>query len=229
MSVVLSWLGWTAATLGLTGVQLGIIARHPEPPADEPDVVHKIRYADLITTPAILAALVGTLICSLLVVLFVPDQLRPVWLVWSSAALVLVAVDARTTWLPIRASRFATGCLLVAMLVTGALDRPQVLLGAVLGGALAGGLFALLWWLTGALGFGDVRLAAMAGGLTGLGSIELWYTSLLAASIVGACWGLAVRLWRRRHPSPLGKAFAYGPGLWLGPWLGQLWLVLTAG
>ena len=89
-------------------------------------------------------------------------------------------------------------------------------------------MFALLWWISRSIGFGDVRLAAMAGGLTGMWSMELWYTSLLAGSIAAACWGVTVSLWRRRRPSPLGKAFAYGPGLWLGPWLGWAWLAVAA-
>lgn len=226
---MLSWLGWTAATLTLTGLQLGIVARHPEPSVDEPDVQHKRRYVDLVEPPTVVGALVASLVCCLLVTATVPVPSRPAWLVWSSAALVLVAVDARTTWLPIRASRFTAGCLLLAIIVAAESEGPGMLLQAVLGSAVAGGLFAMLWWFSGALGFGDVRLAAMAGGLTGLGSIELWYTSLLAGSIVAACWGVVVQQWRRRHPSPLGEAFAYGPGLWLGPWLGQTWLVLFAG
>ena len=36
---------------------------------------------------------------------------------------------------------------------------------------------------------------------------------------------IGVALSRRRHPSPLGTAFAYGPALWAGPFV-MLWLEL---
>lgn len=237
---LLTTIGWAAAAVLLTAVQLVIVARHPEPPADEPDIEFKPRYADLVRPATVAAALVAALLCALPAVALVPANMRGAWLVWSSAALVLVGVDALTTWLPIRASHFTAVGLTVAVLVAGfspdknlALTSADVdgwlLLRAAAGAALAGGLFALVWSLTRAIGFGDVRLAAMTGGLTGMWSIELWCVSLLAGSLAAACWGLVVQLWRRRHPSPLGAAFAYGPGLWLGPWLGRLWIAVAGG
>ena len=44
-----------------------------------------------------------------------PPAVRPAWVVWTSAVLVLVYVDARTTWLPIRANHFAAACLIAAV------------------------------------------------------------------------------------------------------------------
>ena len=51
---VLDWLGPAAIALLLTGVQLTIVARHPEPASDEPDAQHKPRYADLVRPSAVL-------------------------------------------------------------------------------------------------------------------------------------------------------------------------------
>ena len=227
---VLDWLGPAVIALLLTGVQLMIVARHPEPASDEPDAQHKPRYADLVRPSVVPSLMAATLACCLAVLGWAPVQMRGVGLVWGSAALVLVSVDARTTWLPIRASHVTAAALIMATLITAiwAPDGARLALHALLGAAASGGVFALLWWISRSIGFGDVRLAAMAGGLTGMWSMELWYTSLLAGSIAAACWGVTVGLWRRQRPSPLGKAFAYGPGLWLGPWLGWAWLAVAA-
>lgn len=218
-----------AAALLLAGVQLWIVATHPEPDAGEPDAEHKPRYRALVR-PLPVAGVGAAVLIGCLPLTGLPGYLRPAWVVWASAALVLVAVDARTTWLPIRANNFAA-ILLAAAIGLGACFAPEgwlvVLLRAGVGALVAGGLFAALWWLSNSLGFGDVRLAAMVGALSGFGSVQWWYLSLLAGSLAACCWGLAVASWRRRHPSPLGKAFAYGPGLWLGPWLGWGWLALT--
>lgn len=220
------WLAYAASALLLTGIQLAIVAKHPEPAADEPDAEHKPRYAELVRPASVVAVLLVTLLCCL-PILWLPVEQRPVWLVWASAGLVLVAVDARTTWLPIRASNFTAVCLSGAVVLAAVIhpERGVELVARALAGAvIAGGLFGLLWWLSRSLGFGDVRLAAMTGGLAGLNSVEHWFASLMAGAIAAACWGVATMIWRRRRPSPLGKAFPYGPGLWLGPWLGWAWL-----
>lgn len=224
------WLGHAIVGLLLTGAQLMIVAHHPEPGDDEPDAEHKPRYAALVTPGTIAGAMIVTLACSALIS-WLPVEQRPAWLVWGSAGLVLVAVDARTTWLPIRASNFTAVCLALAVILAAVVSPSasfERVVGATIGAAIAGGLFAVLWRLSGALGFGDVRLAAMAGGLAGLGSAELWFASLMAGATAAACWGVITTVWRRRHPSPLGKVFPYGPGLWLGPWLGLAWLGLTS-
>lgn len=220
---------WWAAPLALmmTTIQLLIIARHPEPAVTEPDAVHKPRYAALIRPGSVLVALTLTMLGSWVISSQLPTQLQPAWLVWGSAAMVLVGVDAATTWLPARAAVFAELCLSLAI-IAGALlaaePTARILLGAFAGALGAGGLFWLVWRFGRALGFGDVRLAAMMGALTGLSTARLWYMALLAGALAALAWGLGTRAWRRRRPSPLGKAFAYGPGLWLGPWLAWAWL-----
>lgn len=222
---LLSWLDWVGAATCLGLLQWWIVALHPEPAADEPDAGQKPRYADLARPVPIATTLLLIVACGWLVA-GLPAPVRPAWLVWASAGLVLVWVDARTTWLPLRASNFTAGALAAAIVIGPAFAgvgwAPVVRAG--LGAVITGGLFALFWWFSRALGFGDVRLAAMLGGLTALSSAQLWYLAILLGSLVAAGWGLVTSWWRRSHPSPLGKAFPYGPGLWLGPWLGLIWL-----
>lgn len=213
--------------LALSGTQLWIVARHPEPAPDEPDAASKPRYASLVRPASVSGALALALLGAWAIITWLPVHLQPAWLVWGSAALVLVGVDAATTWLPARAALFAEGWLLLGI-AAGALLAPQgpgmLLLAALLGAVGAGGLFWLIWRFSRSFGFGDVRLAAMMGALSAMSCAQCWYSSLLAGSIAAALWGLVTMAWRRRRPSPLGKAFAYGPGLWLGPWLAWGWL-----
>lgn len=223
-----AWWALLPAALAMTALALLVVARHPEPDGDDPDIASKPRYAALLRP----ASIAGLFITSALLVLgvgWLPAAYRPGWLVWASAALVLVWVDARTTWLPIRLTR-VTAALLVAGLLAGAVmsgEPAAMMLRALLGALVAGGIFALIWRFSGALGFGDVRLAALAGALLGAHSASLWSAGILAGTLAAACWGVVTTLWRRRHPSALGKVFAYGPGLWLGCWIGLAWLGLS--
>ena len=45
---------------------------------------------------------------------------------------------------------------------------------------------------------------------------------ITTATLVGAVMSVGVTWWRRRHPSVWGAAIAYGPALWIGPWIGLL-------
>lgn len=228
--MVADWLALLPGAVAMTALTVLVVARHPEPTGDDPDIAAKPPYAALVR-PGAIAALLTTSAALALAVACLPPAQRPAWLVWASAALVLAWVDARTTWLPIRATRLAA-VLLVLGLGLGAAtsDEPTEMIGrAAIGALVAGGGFALVWRISGALGFGDVRLATLAGALLGGHSAQLWSAGILAGTMAAACWGIAVTLWRRRHPSPLGRVFAYGPGLWLGCWLGLVWLGLNPG
>lgn len=217
--------------LGLAVVQLLVVRNHPEPDEAEPDAEHKPRYAALIGTRMITGCLVMVLAAVTPVVVLPPVVLsfgvRPVWAAWGSCVLVLVAVDARSTWLPARATILA-GAAVTCGLLSGALIAPDdavpMLTRAALGSAAAALLFAALWRLSGSLGFGDVWMAAMLGAMSAATSGSTWYASLFAGTAAAAAWGAITMAWRRRRPSPLGKAFAYGPGLWLGPYLAVGWL-----
>ena len=226
---VTQWLLLSAVAIPLVVAQASIVATHPEPGDDVPDAHLKPRYADLVR-PGGVSVLLVLAVTGCLPIAAAPPAVRPAWVVWTSAVLVLVYVDARTTWLPIRANHFAAACLIAAVaagLIIDPAGWPAAALRAIGGAAAAGGLFWLPWRLSNSLGFGDVRLAAMTGALAALGSVQWWFLAIFAGSVASACWGLITALWRRRHPSPYGRAFPYGPGLWLGPWLAWAWLAAT--
>ena len=94
---------------------------------------------------------------------------------------------------------------------------PLVAVRGRLGGQACGGVLSLLWRVTGGIGFGDVRLMAVVGAVTAAHSVQLTIWAVLAGTIAGAAWGLARRI--LKGPG----AFAYGPALWLGPFL-ALWV-----
>lgn len=204
-----------ALALVCAGVQLALVATHPEPTGDDPDLVHKPSYRSLVDWRWTLALLA---VCTALGLLITRSStpLPAGWAVWAGCGLVWVWVDARTTWLPPRCTAVTWAALGVASLATpeSRSHLPVMALGAI--GAWA--VFWLFWRLSGALGFGDVHLAAMVGALGASDGLTGWSTALLAGTALAAVWGVVVMVWRRRRPHPLGTVFAYGPGLWAGAW-----------
>ena len=142
------------------------------------------------------------------------------WLAWSSltvANVIACAIDARTTWLPVRLSQAgwllaASGALVVAL----AQGSGWPLVRAGVAAAAVGGLFHLLWRVGGVLGYGDVRLAATIGAVTGLVDAGLVGASLLAGTALSAAVGIGYRV------SGRGGGFPYGPGLLAGPFVALL-------
>ncbi|QIK72921.1 prepilin peptidase [Propioniciclava coleopterorum] len=186
-----------------------VLARLPEPP-DGP-AAHKPPYAALGTHG--FAVSVGALaaLATAVAWLSTPPAL---WLAWASLSTVNVlacAIDARTTWLPRRLSlvggAVAAAGAVVAGVAQGSWTPP---IAAVLGALGVGAFFHLAWRLTGALGYGDVRLAATIGAVTACTSPPLALTALLAGTVAGALTGVLVRLSGRTG------GFAYGPGLLAG-------------
>lgn len=146
------------------------------------------------------------------------------WLVWASVGLVLVSVDAATTFLPQRLQWFLNVALALA-LVAELVDATAVvatLTRIVLGALAAGALFWVFWRLTPSFGFGDVRLAFSLGALAGASGWGFWWAAMLLGTALGAVIGIVVAVVRRWRPHPEGTAFAYGPALWAGPWLALL-------
>ncbi|GAA1388005.1 A24 family peptidase [Luteococcus peritonei] len=198
------------------------VPRLPEPPTEELDGDPSPGYAGLAgagqqAASLALGAAAGT------VAGLQPTPFLPLLAVLAGPVAALVLVDLRTTWLPLRLTHacwLLSGLAAVAPVLGG--RAPSGLLQP-LGGALAAlAVFWLVWRLRAGLGFGDVRLAPMLGAGAAQLSWQHWQTWLLAGSLLGAVWGLASQAWRRRHPSPLGQAFPYGPALWLGLWASLL-------
>jgi leader peptidase (prepilin peptidase) / N-methyltransferase len=202
--------------LGLsTPALLRLLPEPADPPAD------KVPYADLAT--AGFAGTVGAAgaVAVGLAALTIPVAALPLWLVLGTVAVLLAAIDARTTWLPrplTQAAWIATG---VAALLGAALGGGEPLLRSIAGFLLAGALFGLVWLATrGGFGFGDVRFAPLVGAATAAVSWTLLAWALVLGSLVGALVGV-VRLVARRP-----GAFAYAPAILAGAYLAAIvsWL-----
>ena len=187
-----------------------LLARLPEP--TEPD--QKPPYRDLATgrfvgTCALLATLAAALVA-----LVLPMPAWPLWWVLCAPVLVLVAVDARTTWLPLTLTRIAWVAALGALVPATVLGGTAVLERSVAGAAAAGLLYLLLWRLSGRqIGFGDVRLAPLLGAAAAAVGWPTLVAALLLGSLTGAVIGLVRAL--RRRPG----AFAYAPSMLAGAFL----------
>lgn len=216
-----------AAALVLVHLVL-IVPRLAEPTPEDADpaiVAFKPRYRDLATPTRCVVLVPVAMVCGALSA-DAPAWGRGLWWVWAGAVLTLAAVDQATTFLPRRLWYWCAAegllALLFGCLLTGPRLRDLAVAGAL---AMATPLpFWLVWRLSGAMGFGDVRLAAGTGLTGAVLGVSGWASSLLAAALAGAALAVGVSLWRRFRPSPWGKLFAYGPALWAGPWMA---LILT--
>ena len=206
-----------------------LLTRLPEPTDAPPD---KVPYAELGGWSTAIACAVLSATAVGLAWLAVPVPARPLWVVLGTAALLLAAVDARTTWLPLRLTRVAWVLMGAAVLLGGALagidgGTPAAvafLLRAGTGVLVGGALYLLIWVITrGGFGFGDVRFAPLVGAAAAAPSLSLLFWALVLGSVLGGLYGI-VRLVRRRpghfpySPAMLGGAYlalaaATAPGL----------------
>jgi leader peptidase (prepilin peptidase)/N-methyltransferase len=138
----------------------------------------------------------------------------------------LSVVDWRTRYLPTRL--IGPSYLVVAVLavLASALTSDwTALLGATAGWAGAFTFFALLWWLPGGMGYGDVRLAGLLGLALGwLGVAELalgFYTAFLLGGVAGLVLS-GLKVFHRRHTP-------FGPHLVVGALLGVVFPAELAG
>ena len=186
--------------------------------ADQP----KLPYAALATPRFALVvgglAALGCTVAGLLL----PLPALPVWLALSTFGMLLAAIDARTTWLPLPLTRVAWLATALTLVTGGVLGNWGDALRGLGGFVVAGALFGLVWLLTrGGFGFGDVRYAPLVGAATASVSWSLLAWALVLGSLVGAAVGL-VRL-------AAGKrgAFAYAPSILAGGYLALLarWLL----
>ena len=215
--VASSWLiGWAlclAASLLLVAVHLRLLARQPEPDPMVPGAEGKTPYALLAVSGRVrLICLLGALGSSAATATAGP--LAPAWLVWGSGAVVLVGVDAGSTWIPRGLTRLVLSELAAALALGAALARdPWPLVGAAAGAVAVGGFFWLVWRSGAGLGFADVRLAVGLGALTGSSGTGIAGVigAVMVAAVLGALTGIVHGLGRARH-----RPFAYGPALWAG-------------
>jgi leader peptidase (prepilin peptidase)/N-methyltransferase len=194
-----------------------ILNRLPEPADGE----GKRRYSDLATPRLVAGCALAAGAAVTVGWLTAPPAIQPLWWVLSSFGVLLAAIDALTTWLPLRLTQAAWVAMTVSLLLTLPLgaDRSTVL-RTLAGAALAGLLYLGVWLLSrGGFGFGDVRFAPLVGAATAAHSWSLLIWALLLGSVLGAMYGM-VRLARRRT-----GPFPYAPAMLVGAYLacGTAW------
>lgn len=212
-----------AAAIGLvTGLATPAVLRRLPEPLTTADAEAKIPYATLATPSFDVAVGALAALGVLLPGLLLPAGLAVGWVVLATLGVLLAAIDARTTWLPLPLTRvawLATGAALLAVGVGAGWSAALRGLGGFL---LAGGVFGAIWLISrGGFGFGDVRYAPLVGAATASASWTLLAWALVLGSLVGAAVGL-VRLSHGRR-----GAFAYAPAILTGAYLSVVagWLL----
>jgi leader peptidase (prepilin peptidase) / N-methyltransferase len=148
---------------------------------------------------------------------------QPMWLVLAIFGVLLAAIDARTSWLPLRLTRIAWIAMAAASLLAVVLgDNIWIAVRAVVGATIAGGLYLLVWLVSrGGFGFGDVRFAPLLGAAAAANSWTLLWLTLLLGTVVGGLAGL-LRLAQRRR-----EAFPYAPSMLAGAYAACVITALT--
>lgn len=199
----------TAGLPVLAGTR-AVLVRLPEPA--EPG--GKAPYRTLPTGRFVAACTALATGTAALVGLTLPPAVWPLWWVLCAPALVLVAVDARTTWLPLPLTRLVWAATVGAAVPATMLGGPALLARGAVGAAAAALLYLVLWRLSrGGLGFGDVRLAPVLGAAAAAVGWSTLLATLLLGSLVGAAVGVVLTL--RGRPG----SFAYAPSMLAGAFL----------
>ena len=187
-----------------------VLVRLPEPAEPE----GKTPYRSLPTRRFVATCTTLAAGCAGLVALTLPRATWPLWWVLCAPALVAVAVDARTTWLPIGLTRLVWAAAVGAAAVGALLGGVSLLVRSGVGAAAAALLYLVLWRLSrGGLGFGDVRLAPVLGAAAASVGWSTLFSTLLLGSLTGAVVGVVLTL--RGRPG----AFAYAPSMLAGAFL----------
>jgi leader peptidase (prepilin peptidase)/N-methyltransferase len=180
-------------------------------------------YRDLGTTRFLLVcgALAG--VAAAISWLSLPRYTQPMWSVLAILGVLLAAIDARTSWLPLQLTRTAWLAMAVAAVLAASLGGGVwVAVRALAGAAIAGGLYLLVWLLShGGFGFGDVRFAPLLGGAAAADSWTLLWWTLLLGTVAGGLIGL-LRLAQGRR-----GAFPYAPSMLIGAYAACLVTVLS--
>ncbi|MEV7969895.1 A24 family peptidase [Sphaerisporangium sp. NPDC088356] len=130
---------------------------------------------------------------------------------WSYAAVAgsaLALIDWRTQRLPDAITLPSYPILALLLAPTGHL------VPGLLGGLALAGVYAVLWFVRpGALGLGDVKLAGLAGMLTGALGLDPWIAGAVGGQFLGALYAVALLVTRR---GTLRSQFPLGPFILLG-------------
>jgi leader peptidase (prepilin peptidase)/N-methyltransferase len=196
-----------------------LIARIPEPPADAGDR-EKVPYLEIARSPglAVRSTITAALVGGALGAAVGMDWILPCLVFLTPVGVALAVVDWRTMLLPTRVIAPSYAVVIVLLLVAAAVQQDaHALLGAVLGWAVAGGLFWLLWFIyPKGMGYGDVRLSGIIGLVLGyLGWAEL-LVGVYAAFLIGGFGGLLLA----RLKVVQRKRFPFGPFMLVGAVVG---------
>lgn len=134
-------------------------------------------------------------------------------------AIALAYIDARVRLLPTRLVAPTYALVVIGVVAASLITHdPQPVLRGLIGWAVVGALFGLLWWTSAGMGYGDVRLAGVLGfALAAVGWAEV-VIGIYAAFVIGLLgWG-GLRLVGIIR----GRSFPFGPALVAGAWVGVL-------
>jgi leader peptidase (prepilin peptidase) / N-methyltransferase len=175
-------------------------------------------YRDLGTTRFLIVcgALAG--VAAAVSWLSLPRYAQPMWSVLAILGVLLAAIDARTSWLPLQLTHTAWLAMAVAALLAASLGGGVwVAVRAATGATIAGGLYLLVWLLSrGGFGFGDVRFAPLLGAAAAADSWTLLWSTLLLGTVAGGLMGVLRFAQGRRD------AFPYAPSMLVGAYAGCL-------
>lgn len=194
-----------------------VLRRLPEP-LDDPDAATKLPYAALATPAMAVGVGAASFAAGTLAFLAAPVELWLAWTALSTVGVLSAAIDLRTTWLPLPLARVGWVVAAAGVVVAAAVrSEPGPLVWAAVGAFGLWALFEVVWRATGGIGYGDVRLMATVGAVTGAHDPTLVLPSALAGTVVGVVWGLAHRLRTGADPFP------YAPALLTGPFAALAW------
>ena len=210
-----------AVTIGATSAVLvrPLLRRLPEPVAGD----GKPTYRDLGTTRFVLVCGVLAGVAAAISWLSVPRYAQPMWSVLAILGVLLAAIDARTSWLPLQLTRTAWLAMTVTAVLAASLGGGVwVVVRAAAGAAIGGGLYLLVWLLSrGGFGFGDVRFAPLLGAAAAADSWTLLWWTLLLGTVTGGLMGLLRLAQGRRDPFP------YAPSMLVGAYAACLATMLS--
>jgi leader peptidase (prepilin peptidase)/N-methyltransferase len=145
------------------------------------------------------------------------------WSVLAVLGVLLAAIDARTSWLPLLLTRISWLAMAVASVLAAPLGGgASVAVRSAAGAAIAGGLYLIVWLLSrGGFGFGDVRFAPLLGAAAAADSWTLLWWTLLLGTVSGGIVGV-LRLLRGRR-----EGFPYAPSMLVGAYAACLVTTLS--
>ncbi|MET8157004.1 A24 family peptidase [Sphaerisporangium sp. NPDC005289] len=166
-----------------------------------------VRAAPVPAWPPVVEAAVAAVV-GLVVWRLEGDGLVAAWLYMALVGCALAVIDWRTQRLP-------DVLTLPSYPIVAALLVPTGRLGdALLGGLALAGAYAVLWFARPAsLGLGDVKLAGLAGMLTGALGWDAWLAGAIAGQFLGALYAVGLLATRR---GTLKSQFPLGPFILLG-------------